>query len=101
MYVRPARTVAGLIAVGGAITVGVITHDAGFTALTFLGGLMLPRILGLRTHRHGWGGPPWARGVEGGPGGRHGIEQRLDAWHRRAHEGTGGEQPPVAGAAGA
>ncbi len=51
MYFRPARTLFGLVAVGGAVAVGLTTHDAGFTALTFVGGLMLPRILGFRGRR--------------------------------------------------
>lgn len=99
MYYRPARTLFGLIAVGGAVTVGIITHDAGFTALTFVGGLLLPRVLGFRSHRHGWG-------FSGGTashhdGGRRRLEERLDTWHRAAHARPGGESPTVAGPAGA
>ena len=56
------RTLFGLVAVGGAIAVGITTHDAGFTALTFIGGLILPRVLGFRGHRHLHGGPCGGRG---------------------------------------
>ena len=66
MY-RIERAFWGLLAVGGAIAVGLTTHDAGFVVITFLGGLWLPRILGLRPslrsrmmaygrHGKGWGG---------------------------------------------
>ena len=97
MYFRPARTLFGLVAVGGAVTVGVITHDAGFTALTFVGGLMLPRVLGFRgRHLHGAGcgrGPNHVRGR---------LDQRLESWHRQAHGvAAAGPQPPAARAAGA
>ncbi len=97
MYFRPARTLFGLIAVGGAVAVGVITHDAGFTALTFAGGLMLPRILGFRgRHGHGLGC--------GGTGREHGLgrlDQRMESWHRQAHGDTGAGQPPAPSAASA
>ncbi len=97
MYFRPARTLFGLIAVGGAVAVGVTTHDAGFTALTFLGGLMLPRILGVRGHRgHGWA----CAGGRGDQGpGRFG--HRMESWQRQAHGETAADQPPTASAAGA
>ena len=88
MYFRPARTLFGLIAVGGAVAVGVTTHDAGFTALTFIGGLMLPRILGVRGRR--FGGPCGARGHS--PIGR--LDQRMESWHRQAH-GDASPQPPA------
>ena len=64
MY-RAERAFWGLLAIGGAIAVGLTTHDAGFVVITFLGGLWVPRILGLRPSmrarlaygRHGgWGG---------------------------------------------
>jgi len=101
MYFRPARTVFGLIAVGGAVAVGVTTHDAGFTALTFIGGLMLPRILGLRGHRaHGWG-CGGSRDDAGRDHMRSRLEQRMESWHRQAHGDTAGDQPPAASAAGA
>lgn len=95
MYFRPARTLFGLIAVGGAVAVGVTTHDAGFTALTFIGGLMLPRILGFRG-RHFLGGACGGRGDHG----RGRFEQRVESWHRQAH-GDVGAQPPAATTAGA
>jgi hypothetical protein len=97
-YYRPARTLFGLIAVGGAVAVGVTTHDAGFTALTFVGGLLLPRILGFRGHRP-WGCAPGRPGAT--QGGHRRFEQRFDSWHRQAHGETVAEQPPAAGAAGA
>ena len=89
MYFRPARTLFGLIAVGGAVAVGVITHDAGFTALTFVGGLMLPRILGFRgRHLHG------GRAAAGGRG-RGRLDQRMESWHRQAHGACRRRQPPA------
>ena len=97
MHVRPARTLFGLVAVGGAITVGVITHDAGFTALTFIGGLILPRVLGIRSsHPHGAGchgrGRDHVRGR---------LDQRMESWHREAHGEATGDQPPATSPAGA
>jgi hypothetical protein len=90
MYFRPARTLFGLVAVGGAVAVGVITHDAGFTALTFVGGLLLPRILGFRgRHLHG-------AGCGRGPGrGLGRLDQRMESWHRQAHGDSAGVQPPA------
>ena len=38
-------------AITGAVLVGVFTHDAGFIALTFFGGLIVPRMLGLVPRR--------------------------------------------------
>jgi len=71
--------------VGGAVAVGLTTHDAGFVALTLIGGLALPRILGFGGHHHGGhgacGGPHRAR--------RAHLEERLAEWHRQAH----GEAP--------
>lgn len=101
MYFRPARTLFGLIAVGGAVAVGVTTHDAGFTALTFLGGLLLPRILGVRGHgAHGWG-CAGGRGDVARDKMRGRFEQRMQSWHREAHGDTAGDQPPATTAAGA
>ena len=78
---RPARTLWGLVAVGAATAVGITTHDAGFVVVTFLGSLVLPRVLGLSGRR----GLLWA----GGCGGRHmaraRLEERLATWHREAH----------------
>ncbi len=91
MYFRPARTVFGLIAVAGAVAVGVTTHDAGFTALTFIGGLILPRVLGFRGRR------PWGAGCGGNRGGhmQGRFEQRMNAWHGGAH-GEAPVAPPAA-----
>ncbi|MGH7685428.1 MAG: hypothetical protein ACREN2_01210 [Candidatus Dormibacteria bacterium] len=59
-------------AVAGAVVVGVFTHDAGLIAITLIGGLIVPRMLGLvprrgflgYARRYGWGGGPggWHRG---------------------------------------
>ena len=90
MYFRPARTLFGLIAVGGAVAVGVTTHDAGFTALTFVGGLILPRVLGFRGRGlHGFG-------CRGGLAEHHRsrFEGRMNDWHRQAH----GSSDPAAAA---
>ncbi len=94
MYFRPARTLFGLIAVGGAVAVGITTHDAGFTALTFIGGLMLPRILGFRGRHAG----PWCGGRGDHVRGR--FEHRAEAWHRQAHGDAPGP-PPATSASGA
>ena len=63
---RAPRRLWGLLAVGGAIAVGITTHDAGWVILTLFGTLFLPRILGLR-------GPGWHHGH-----GCHGHGQRAD-----------------------
>ena len=65
MY-RVGRTVWGLVAVGAATAVGITTREPGFIVITFLGTLILPRVLGLTPrrwsrqgfgpHRAGWGG---------------------------------------------
>ncbi len=101
MYFRPARTTFGLIAIGAAIAVGLTTHDAGFTAITFIGALLLPRILGFRRHRaFGWG-------CAGGHGDavrdrmRGRFEQRMESWHRQAHGDAPAEQPPTTSTVGA
>jgi hypothetical protein len=73
MY-RPVRGLWSLVAIGAATAVGITTHDAGFTALTFIGALALPRVLGLGGRRrwHGGGpsghgcGPRWRERAEGG-----------------------------------
>ena len=70
----PFRTLWAIVAIAGAVLVGVSTHDAGFTALTFLGALVLPRVLGFRRHRHvgpmGWHG-------HGGPHGHCGPREQT------------------------
>jgi hypothetical protein len=84
MY-RPIRLFWNLAAIGGATAVGVITHDPGLIIITFLGGLVVPRLLGLSPRGPGWGA--W------GYGGCHGHDararwrnERLNAWHREAHQ---------------
>jgi hypothetical protein len=48
------RRLWGLLAVGAATAVGITTRDAGFVVITFVGSLVVPRILGLRGgHGHG------------------------------------------------
>ena len=87
MYFRPARTLFGLVAVGGAVAVGITTHDAGFTALTFVGGLILPRVLGFLGHRPLHAGPCGGRGEHM----RGRFDQRMESWHRQAHGETAGQ----------
>jgi len=76
---RSAAPLWGLLAVGAAAAVGATTHDAGFTAITFIGTLVLPRALGLRGghHHHGH--------CAGRHSGRARVEERLAEWHRHAH----------------
>lgn len=97
MNFQPTRALFGLIAVGGAVAVGVTTHDAGFTALTFIGGLMLPRILGVRGHRVHGGACAGGRGERM----RGRFENRMETWHRQAHGDSSSEQAQAAGTAGA
>jgi hypothetical protein len=84
---RPARRLWGLVVIGGATAVGITTRDPGFVIITLLGGLALPRILGVRRHGH-WHG-------HGACGGRHAgrgrFEERMAEWHRQAH---GDAAPP-------
>lgn len=61
MY-RPVRGVWTLLAIGGATAVGLTTHDAGFTAITFIGTLLLPRALGFGRHGHRHGPAGWGSG---------------------------------------
>src|SRR2546428_13588921 len=82
---RPARVISGLIAIAAATAVGVTTQHAGFTIITFVGTLVLPRLLGF-----------------GGPGGcirrraaRAHVEGKLGAGHRAGH-GWGFTRSPVA-----
>ena len=84
-----------LAAVGGAIAVGLTTHDAGFTVLTLFGGLALPRILGLPGARHH--GFLWAGGCGRGGGRWSHVEDRLGTWHRQEH-GIPSGGTPAAGA---
>jgi hypothetical protein len=65
MY-RAGRTAWGLVAIGAATAVGITTRNPGFIAITFVGTLVLPRVLGLsprRWNRHGFG--PHAFGAHG------------------------------------
>jgi hypothetical protein len=55
MY-RVGRTAWGLVAIGAATAVGITTHSPGFIAITFVGTLVLPRVLGLTPRRRGWRG---------------------------------------------
>jgi hypothetical protein len=92
MQNRPLRGLIGLAAIGAATAVGITTHDAGFTALTFIGTLVVPRILGI-------GGRRWHGGACAGKGGhrehvRDRFEQRLESWHRQAHGEPAGEPSP-------
>jgi hypothetical protein len=57
MY-RAGRTAWGLVAIGAATAVGITTRDPGFIIITFLGALVVPRVLGLsprRWNRRGFG----------------------------------------------
>ena len=54
MY-RAGRTAWGLVAVGAATAVGITTHDPGFIVITFIGALVVPRVLGLTPRRAGTG----------------------------------------------
>jgi hypothetical protein len=74
MY-RVGRTAWGLVAIGAATAVGITTHSPGFIAITFVGTLVLPRVLGLtprRWNRRGYGprafahqGKAWGGGCAG------------------------------------
>lgn len=85
MHRSPLRTAWTLAAVGAASAVGVLTRDPGFIVITFVGTLVVPRMLGIAGHRHH--GPFGHHRHEGWKRGelRPGIEARLDEWHRRAH----------------
>jgi hypothetical protein len=69
MY-RAGRAAWGLVAVGAATAVGITTQNPGFVVITFLGALVLPRVLGLtprRWNKNGFGphGAAWGRGCAG------------------------------------
>ena len=94
MY-RPIRLFWNLAAIGGATTVGVITHDPGLIIITFLGGLLVPRLLGLAPRGPGPSG--WGHGrCQGWEHRGRSRGARLDAWHREAH----GDAPTQTQAAG-
>ena len=97
---RPLRGIIGLAAIGAATAVGVTTHDAGFTALTFIGTLLVPRVLGIGGHHRG----RHCHGGHEGPGGRREqmrqrFESRMAEWHREAHAGTAGDAAAAGGTA--
>lgn len=95
MHSQPLRGLIGLTAVAAATAVGLTTRSAGFTALTFVGALVVPHLLGFGGRHHGHG---CAGHGEHGPGGRHRqmrghLEERLDAWHAQAHGESPGDAP--------
>ena len=96
---RPLRTFWGLAAIGGAIAVGLTTHNAGYIVITFIGGLIVPHVLGLagpgRHHRHGG---RFGNGTAcGGAGGRGAHFQGVwDEWHGQAHAGPPATPPAPA-----
>src|SRR6202011_1288775 len=92
MQNRPLRGLIGLTAIGAATAVGLTTHDAGFTALTFIGTLLVPRILGIGGRR--WHGAACAGRGERGGHMRDRFEQRLESWHSKAHGDTPSEPSP-------
>jgi hypothetical protein len=62
----PLRTAWALTTIAGATAVGITTQRPGFVVITFLGGLVLPRVLGFGHHHHGWHGGPWGAGCRRG-----------------------------------
>ena len=68
-------------AVAGAVVVGVFTHDAGLIAVTLIGGLIVPRMLGL-VPRHGFLGYARRYGWGNGPGGGWGGHRGGGPWNR-------------------
>src|SRR2546428_9210186 len=85
---RPARVISGLIAIAAATAVGVTTQHAGFTIITFVGTLVLPRLLGFGGHG----------GCIGRRQARSHVEEKLAAWHRDAH-GEASTDPGVSAGA--
>jgi hypothetical protein len=59
------RSLWGLVAVAAATAVGITTRDAGFTVITFIGSLWLPRILGFAPPRRWGAGRGWHGGCHG------------------------------------
>jgi hypothetical protein len=84
MY-RAGRTAWGLVAIGAATAVGITTRDPGFTVITFLGALVVPRVLGLTPRRRGWRGfgpagfGPHAKGWNGGCAGSGRTDNEPEA----------------------
>jgi len=91
-----------LAAVGGAIAVGFTTQNAGFIAITLIGGFIVPRMLGLagpvgpfaRYRRAVRGGPGWGGPWRGSCGGPWAASGGWEDWHRRAHEAQSTSPPP-------
>jgi len=102
MY-RPLRTFWTLAAVGGAIAVGLTTQNAAYIVITFLGGLIVPRMLGLagpgRFQRAGACGPGSHFAGRRGWGGR-GNDLWSD-WHRQAHASAPATPPAAPSTPGA
>jgi hypothetical protein len=68
MY-RVGRTAWGLVAIGAATAVGITTQNPGFVVITFLGALIVPRVLGLtprRWNKYGRGFGPHGAAWGGG-----------------------------------
>ena len=78
MQRSPVRTFWTLAAVGAATAVGVLTQEPGFIVITFVGTLIVPRMLGIAGPKHGHG---WDHHRQGW----RNAEARLDEWHSRAH----------------
>ncbi len=55
----PLQITWALATIAGASVVGVTTHQPGFVVITFIGGLLLPRVLGFGGHHHGFGPHAW------------------------------------------
>jgi hypothetical protein len=79
MY-RAGRTAWGLVAIGAATAVGITTRDPGFIIITFLGALVVPRVLGLtprRWNRRGFGPSAFGPRGKGWGGGCSGAGQKA------------------------
>jgi len=79
MY-RAGRTAWGLVAIVAATAVGITTRDPGFTVITFLGALVVPRVLGLtprRWSRRGFGPGGFGARGKGWGGGCAGVGQKT------------------------
>jgi hypothetical protein len=90
---RTARSLWGLATVAAATVVGITTQEPGFIIITFVGGLLLPRVLGFAGPR--W--RTWGAGPYGGNGARRRFEARMEAWHRRAHGESTPQTPAISG----
>jgi len=90
---RTARSLWGLATVAAATVVGITTQEPGFIIITFVGGLLLPRVLGFAGPRwRSWGAGPYAGNYS-----RRRFEDRMDAWHRRAHGEPPTQTPAISG----